>query len=46
MMADGVINTLAEGREIVAASFPVDTYEPSDSASWDAVKERFALLSV
>lgn len=44
MMADGVIKTLAEGREIVAASFPIETYEPEDTAAWDAVKERFAAL--
>jgi sugar (pentulose or hexulose) kinase len=44
MMADGSIRSLAEGREIVAASFPVENYEPTDTASWDAVKERFAAL--
>ena len=44
MMADGVIETLAEGRAIVADSFPVETYEPEDPETWNAVKERFAAL--
>jgi rhamnulokinase len=44
MMADGVINTLAEGRAIVTNSFPVETYEPEETDSWNAVKERFASL--
>jgi len=44
MMADGVISTLAEGRAIVANSFPVETYEPTDTESWNAVKEKFAAL--
>jgi sugar (pentulose or hexulose) kinase len=42
MMADGVISTLAEGRAIVADSFPIEIYQPQDTTAWDAVKERFA----
>ncbi|NBB77907.1 MAG: rhamnulokinase [Verrucomicrobia bacterium] len=45
MMADGEISTLAEGRAIVARSFAIKTYEPTDTESWDAVKERFASLN-
>jgi rhamnulokinase len=45
MMADGAVDSLAEGREIVAASFPVDTYEPTDPEIWAPAKERFAKLS-
>ena len=44
MMADGEISTLAEGRAIVARSFAIKTYEPTDTETWDAVKERFASL--
>lgn len=45
MMADGVISTLAEGREIVAASFPVETYEPTDQAKWADVRARFSAIA-
>lgn len=44
MMADGEISSLAEGRAIVAKSFAIKTYTPTDTESWDAVKERFASL--
>ena len=44
MMADGLINTLAEGRAMVADSFPVESYEPTDTASWNGAKERFAAI--
>ena len=44
MMADGLINTLAEGRAIVADSFPIESYEPAETASWNEVKERFAAI--
>ena len=44
MMADGVINTLAEGRAIVAESFPVEVYEPENTSAWDSVKGRFATI--
>jgi rhamnulokinase len=44
MMADGLINSLAEGRAIVADSFPVESYEPSETADWNGVKERFAAI--
>jgi len=46
MMADGEISSLAEGRAIIARSFAVKTYEPTDTESWNAVKERFAGLSL
>jgi len=44
MLSDGTIRTLAEGRSIVAASFPTQTYTPCDASAWAAAKERFALL--
>lgn len=44
MLADGEISSLAEGRAIVAESFAVTTYEPTDIQTWNRVKERFAAL--
>lgn len=44
MMADGAIQSLAEGRAIVANSFPLESYDPKDTEIWNAVKERFASL--
>lgn len=45
MMADGVISTLREGREIVAASFPVETYEPTDQAKWGDARAQFSAIA-
>ena len=44
MMADGLINTLSEGRAMVASSFPVESYEPLETSAWNEVKERFAKI--
>ena len=44
-MARGRIGTLAEARAIVAASFPVDIYEPQDSAAWEDAAGRFEGLA-
>ena len=44
MMADGLINTLAEGRAMVADSFPVESYEPTDTSAWNVAKERFVAI--
>jgi len=44
MLADGVIADLTEGRKIVLNSSLVETFEPQDQATWDAVKARFATL--
>lgn len=43
-MARGRVGSLADARAIVAASFPVDTYEPRDSAAWDDASGRFEAL--
>ena len=43
MMADGLINTLSEGRAMVD-SFPVESYEPLETSAWNEVKERFAKI--
>ncbi len=44
-MARGRIGSLADARAIVAASFPVDTYEPQDSAAWEDATGRFEGLA-
>jgi rhamnulokinase len=41
-MSLGEVTSLAEAREIVAASFGLTTYEPSDSPVWREAHERFA----
>lgn len=40
-MAMGAIKDLKEGRRIVKNSFPIDTYEPQDSADWDKAYENW-----
>jgi rhamnulokinase len=37
--------SLAEGREIVARSFPVTPYEPTDVARWDHAYGRFLTVT-
>jgi len=44
LMATGAVANLAELRQIVARSFELVTYEPTDSAEWDAVQGRFQSL--
>jgi rhamnulokinase len=44
-MARGRIGSLADARAIVAASFPVDTYEPRDVAAWEEAAGRFEVLA-
>jgi rhamnulokinase len=41
-MSHGEIASVAEGRELVAASFATTTYEPQDSSHWDEARARFA----
>jgi sugar (pentulose or hexulose) kinase len=38
------IHSLAEGRQIVAHSFDVETFEPGNPAQWDEVYPRFIRL--
>ena len=40
-MSLGEIRSLAEAREIVAASFAPTTYEPDESAAWHEAREQF-----
>ena len=44
-MARRRIGTLADARAIVAASFPVDVYEPRDVAAWEDAYGRFEALA-
>ena len=44
-MARGRIASLGDARAIVAASFPVDTYEPRDVAAWEDASGRFEGLA-
>jgi rhamnulokinase len=38
------VNSLTEGRQVVARSFDVETYEPHDRSQWDDVYQRFVRL--
>ena len=44
-MARRRIGTLADARAIVAASFPVDVYEPRDVAAWEDAYGKFEGLA-
>jgi rhamnulokinase len=41
MIASGDISSLAEGRELLRNSFEISSYEPGDTAAWDAKAKRF-----
>jgi len=43
-MGVGLVKTLADAREVVRRSFEVHTYEPNDTARWDAQWDRFQSL--
>lgn len=43
-VAQGALTDLAEARELVAASFPAETYEPGEPAAWEAAYDRFLKL--
>ncbi|MFW5857445.1 MAG: rhamnulokinase [Planctomycetota bacterium] len=40
-VALGVVGSIAEARQIVRASFPLETYAPETTAAWDAQYARF-----
>ena len=46
-MARGRVANLAEGRSIIASSFPIDVYEPNPRASeaWSEAAARFAAIT-
>jgi len=43
-MGVGLVKTLADAREVVRRSFEVHTYEPRNTAQWDAQWDRFQSL--
>jgi rhamnulokinase len=43
-IATGHIACLAEGRAIVARSFPMKTYQPADAAKWQAAYEKLQTM--
>lgn len=45
LMADGAVSTLAEGRRLVADSFPVTTSNPQNAADWKEAYARFEKLN-
>jgi rhamnulokinase len=42
IMAGGEIATLAQGRELLAKSFPARRFEPRDEAAWERAGARYA----
>jgi rhamnulokinase len=40
-VAAGDVGSIAEAREVIRRSFPVDEYEPRNTAAWDEGYERF-----
>ena len=41
MLATGAVTSLAEARQVIERSFPVDTFEPSDADVWESHYRRF-----
>jgi sugar (pentulose or hexulose) kinase len=44
LMAAGDIASLAEGRQLLRASFDLEIHEPQNSTEWDAKAARFEAL--
>lgn len=40
-LADGSVSSIAEAREVIRRSFPVEEYEPQNTAAWDEGYDRF-----
>jgi rhamnulokinase len=45
-VADGVVGSIAEAREVIRRSFPVEEYEPKNTAAWEEAYERFLKIVV
>jgi rhamnulokinase len=41
MLATGAAGSLAEARQVIDRSFPVERFEPSDADRWDSQHQRF-----
>ena len=44
LMAIGKISSIEEGRHVIRSSFPLNSYEPEDTALWDEAYESFRRL--
>ena len=40
-IADGAVRDISEARTIVRNSFPMETYEPQNTAAWDEAYEQY-----
>ena len=45
LMALGELGSLADGREVVRASYPLEVYEPRDRDDWEAAFGRFCEIA-
>jgi rhamnulokinase len=43
-LGSGEFSSLAEGRQLIARSFPLTTVEPQPSSGWDQAYARFCAL--
>ena len=43
-VAQGDVGSIAQAREVIRGSFPVDEYEPRNTAAWDDAYETFLTL--
>lgn len=43
-IATGHLGSMVEGRKVIGQSFDLKTFEPRDSAAWDAAYERYLKL--
>jgi sugar (pentulose or hexulose) kinase len=43
-LAGGAVGSIAEARELVRRSFPVEEYEPQNAAAWEEAYGRFLPL--
>ncbi|MCD6284538.1 MAG: hypothetical protein J7M39_01325 [Anaerolineae bacterium] len=41
VIATGYLGSMVEGRQVIRQSFDVKTFEPRDSAAWEAAFERY-----
>ena len=44
LVAQGAVQSVREGRELIRQSFPVETYEPQQPDPWDVAYEQFVQL--
>ena len=44
LVAQGAVQSVREGRELIRQSFPVETYEPQQAGPWDVAYEQFVEL--